>query len=123
MLNGPLATLLFRTAHLIKAHRRLGIGSGLHRATRPFIAALDHLSDLPSRRISETREKHAKRLSATAPSFVEFTEIHLRLSLAASTPEHMPDLYQKIKNELESNLPRWKRWLGFINPIGWYFTR
>ena len=99
--------------------------AGRFRQRWAFSAVLDQLSDLGlGRDFGETRENHAKRVKALAPSFEKLTHQHLSLSLSESgTSEGMMEQCKQVGTELKMNLPRWKRALGTINPIGWYFTR
>ncbi|MEE2757413.1 MAG: transglutaminase-like domain-containing protein [Myxococcota bacterium] len=117
---------LFTASYLIKVARRVRPSmAGRFRQRWAFSAVLDQLSDLGlGRDFGETRENHAKRVKALAPSFEKLTHQHLSLSLSESgTSEGMMEQCKQVGTELKMNLPRWKRALGTINPIGWYFTR
>ena len=110
-------------AFSIKTVRRLGGGS--HRLV--YRAVLDLLSDLGApRHPGESRERHAQRLAARAPSFVPLTHAHLRLALGpadAALEGRVRSLAQQTRSELRKSMPWWARVGAFFNPIGWWFTR
>ena len=116
---GALAGLALLVAFGVKLTRRL--------SPRAYRAVLDGFADLgAARRVGETRERHAARLSALAPSFVPLTATHLRLALGSDTPEgraQLSTLARATRAELRHNTPRLKWALGLLNPIGWWFTR
>jgi len=91
-----------------------------------YRSVLDYFSDLgATRRYGETRERHAQRVGALAPSFAALTRAHLRCALGRE-PADLPSLRalaQKTRAELRRNAPRFKRLWAFLNPIGWCFTR
>jgi hypothetical protein len=111
------------TAFFIKSYRRLATAN--HRLV--YRAVLDVLSDLGAPRLpGESRERHAARLAARAPSFVPLTNAHLKLTLGhddAAAREAMRTLARQTKAELSKSTPVWQRVGGFFNPIGWWFTR
>ena len=116
--------LLF--GYVIKSVRRLRPRiSGTFRQEWAFIAVLDQLSDLGfTRRFGETRERHAIRLQALVPSFGRLTQQHLALSLGSKRKTmDMAVTCTRVTDELKRNMPTWKRLLGTLNPLGWYFTR
>ena len=74
------AMLLF--AYAMKIVRRLRGATAMH-VYRGF---LDRLSDLgANRRDGESRERHAQRVAAIAPSFVALTDAHLRWALGPAS--------------------------------------
>ena len=112
--------------YVIKSVRRLRPRiSGTFRQEWAFIAVLDQLSDLGfTRRFGETRERHAIRLQALVPSFGRLTQQHLALSLGSKRKTmDMAVTCTRVTDELKRNMPTWKRLLGTLNPLGWYFTR
>lgn len=118
-----LAALTLVLSFLVKAWRRLGTGS--HRLV--YRAVLDLLSDLGhARRPGESRERHAARLAARAPSFVELTSVHLRLTLGHDEPEsrrQLEVLARATRAELRAHTPLFARVGALFNPVGWWFTR
>ena len=107
----------------VKAYRRLGRGS--HRLV--YRAVLDGLSDLgQARHRGESRERHARRLAARAPSFVPLTSAHLRLALGHDDPESRAQvevLARATRAELRRHTPFFARLGALFNPVGWFFTR
>lgn len=127
-----LAGLALFGAYAIKVGRRLPRTSP--RLT--YRAVLDRLSDLGGfRRFGESRERHAQRLAALAPSFLPLTQAHLRLSLGADSREgrqarearearaELLALAQATRSEIDHNTPWPAKARAFLNPIGWWFTR
>ena len=122
--------LLLALAYLVKAWRRLVPRLG-RRASYPhlaYVAVLDLLSDLGGgRQRGETRERHARRLSALAPHLVPLTRAHLSLALGgratAADPAAFQQLVRQVHQELRGNLPASRRLLAWLNPIGWIWTR
>jgi protein-glutamine gamma-glutamyltransferase len=121
-------------SYLVKAARRPALGS----PRRAYRAVLDRLSDLgEARRWGESRERHAARLGALAPSFTPLTRAHLRLALGAAPTgvgapgrrpppaevEQLLALAQATSAELARNPPRLRRAAALVNPVGWWFTR
>ena len=69
-------------------------------------------------------ERHAIRLQALVPSFGRLTQQHLALSLGSKRKTmDMAVTCTRVTDELKRNMPTWKRLLGTLNPLGWYFTR
>lgn len=125
--------VLLLGAYGIKLWRRLLAprGVGPHAPRRLYRATMDRLSDVgASRRHGESREAHAQRVSALAPSLSPLTQMHLGLTLGsrreAGTSQalpHMRTLSEAIRHELTQNVPSTRRWLGHLNPVGWLATR
>ncbi len=107
----------------VKLVRRFGRGS--HR--RVYRAVLDALSDVGQpRRYGESREHHAQRLAARAPSFVPLTSAHLALAFGhddAQARAQVDALARATRQELRRSTPFLLRLAGFFNPVGWWFTR
>jgi hypothetical protein len=87
---------------------------------------LDRLSELGERRAyGETREQHAARVAALAPTFVPLTQAHLREALGNS-PEPLPymqALANQTRAELRARTKFRRRVIAALDPIGWWFTR
>ena len=92
-----------------------------------FIATLDRLADLGAvRRQGETRERFAARYASLAPSLPRLTAVHLSLSLgrpSAAARAELVTLCRQVAAELSQSTRPWKRALGGLNPLGWWFTR
>jgi protein-glutamine gamma-glutamyltransferase len=118
-----LAAFVLVGAFLVKAYRRLGRGS--HRLV--YRAVLDVFSDLGhARQPGESRERHASRLAARAPSFVALTSAHLRLTLGHDDPQGRAEveaLAARTRAELRAHTPWFARVGALFNPVGWWFTR
>jgi len=125
---GLLVMALLVLAYLAKALRRLSprlVGERDH-ARRLYLAVLDRLSDLGQPRLpGETRERHAERLRALAPSLEPLTRAHLRQALGgrAASREELARLARAVAGELRRNVPPLRRALAALNPIGWVRTR
>lgn len=123
VVTSALIILALLAAFLIKASRRLV--KRTHR--QAYRAVLDVFSDLGAQRHrGESRERHAARLSAKAPSFVPLTQAHLRLTLGHQDPKLEQDVFtlaRQTRAELQRSVPAWQRVGAFFNPIGWWFTR
>jgi hypothetical protein len=107
----------------MKLFRRARGGTAMH-VYRGF---LDGLSDLGiRRREGESRERHAQRVAAIAPSFVALTNAHLKSALgrpaSGDRDEHVR-LAREARGELAKNVKLRKRILGLLHPLGWLFTR
>ncbi|HLL23963.1 MAG TPA: hypothetical protein VK427_17645, partial [Kofleriaceae bacterium] len=118
-----LATMLV-LAYAMKLLRRLRGATAMH----VYRAFLDHLSDLGERRREgESRERHAQRLAALAPSFAKLTDAHLRWALGPPAKgdvvaEHRA-LADAARAELARSVRLRRRIVGFLHPLGWLFTR
>jgi hypothetical protein len=93
-----------------------------------YRSVLDQFSDLGAmRERGESRERHALRLAAKAPSFVPLTALHLRLTLRGDQDlnerKQLDVLAQATREELRRNVPFLTRLGGAFNPVGWWFTR
>ena len=110
--------------YAVKLYRRLRGAS--HRLV--YRAVLDELADFGAvRRFGETRERHAARVAALAPSFPALTRAHLRCALGngngAGTLPEVRALARATRTELRRNLRLPRRAALYLNPIGWCFTR
>jgi len=118
-----LLAMLTTTAYAIKTVRRLRSSSHVW----IYRGVLDRLSELGApRRHGESRERHAQRVHALAPSFAALTREHLRCALggpAGSSPAAVATLARATRAELQKNVPLGLRILALLNPIAWWFTR
>jgi hypothetical protein len=132
-LIGQILLLLLGTlvllGYLIKGYRRLApVLAGDGRFCRAvYIAALDRLSEVGvQRRRGETRERHARRVTALAPSMSALTNAHLARALGSSSVgsnAEFRELATQVKRELGKNAPILRRILGWIDPWSWLRTR
>ncbi len=117
------AALALVVAFGIKLHRRLARRT----PAQVYRSVLDRLSDLgQGRRFGESRERHAERVKALAPSFVPLTRAHLRLALGRDDADGRAELEQRaraVTAELRATLSARDRARLVFNPIGWWFTR
>ncbi|MCB9759920.1 MAG: transglutaminase domain-containing protein [Alphaproteobacteria bacterium] len=93
-----------------------------------YRAALDALSELGFvRDEGETRERFARRLAETSPSFARLTELHLQGALGDPEKPPAPDLLRgalsAVQGELSQAAPGWRRALGWLNPFSFYQAR
>ena len=123
LLGLALAALLL--GYLIKISRLLPLLAGVGGHRLLYVSTLDRFSDIGAARLpEETRETHARRLAEIAPSLQALTQAHLRATLGGrAEPEKIASLSQQVRSEYAKNVTLWKRALGWINPIGWWFTR
>jgi len=124
-----LLSLLF-LAYLIKLSRLfqpLLVTQG-RKNGRIFARALDPFSDvgIPRQR-GESRERYAQRLEILSPSLMSLTQQHLRIAWGAGPcPDGLRNLRaleRQVSRERRAALPAWRLLLGWLNPLGWYFTR
>jgi hypothetical protein len=92
-----------------------------------YRAHLDRLSELRlRRRVGESRERFAERLTSICPSFSPLTEFHLRAAFGAQSQIDASDLRSLsslIKVELTTVIPFWRRALGVLIPWSWLRSR
>ena len=116
---------LLLLAYTVKTVRVLAPATGDHR--RRFRATLDRFSDAGQpRRWGETRERYAVRLAPLAPSLIPLTRAHLRLTLGPAESEDtvaVDALSKVVVTEFGASRTGWQRLLGWLNPVGWWFTR
>lgn len=111
-------------AYAVKLVRRLRGATAMH----VYRAFLDRLSDLGlGRRVGESRERHAQRIAALAPTFVRLTDAHLRWALGPRRAEdrvgeHVA-LARAARGELRETVKLRRRILAVLHPLGWFFTR
>lgn len=122
--------------HKIYIHMMAHLSSGAKRADYVYKAALVSLAEIGIRRhYGETREEFASRWADKLPSLQKLTQWHVRCHLGENaqvqfvsrTP--LPNTsecaahYAKLKSELSSCAPWWRRLLGILNPFAWLFVR
>jgi protein-glutamine gamma-glutamyltransferase len=117
------------SAYLIKLWRRLAplLVSRRHLARLLYRAQLDRLSELRLRRaFGESREGFAARTALLCPSFIHLTQAHLYAAFAQqpSIEAHwFKECSRRIKTELETAIPWWRRFFGALIPWSWLGSR
>lgn len=120
---------LLALGYAVKIGRRLAGASGRASHRLIFASTLDGLSDLGLiRQRGESRERYARRLKAVAPSLEPLTFLHLRLTLGAgaegeATTAELRRLSAAVRAEQAAHTAPTRRVLGWLNPLGWWFTR
>ena len=79
------------------------------------------------REVGETRREFAQRNLARCPSLNELTDIHLRETLGPGAEplerEDYARLYRQARQELQKDVPLWRRFLAHLDPISWWRAR
>ncbi|MGE3547347.1 MAG: DUF4129 domain-containing transglutaminase family protein, partial [Kofleriaceae bacterium] len=94
-----------------------------------YRAALDALAGVGrSRNLGETRERFAARVGSELPTFVQLTTLHLAARLGPQTdqpPDRVAwrDLLTRLRVELATRAPAWRRVLAALNPISFRLSR
>ncbi|MEM7351726.1 MAG: transglutaminase-like domain-containing protein [Acidobacteriota bacterium] len=124
-----LLAVLLAVAYAVKLYRAVA-----PRFVRPrqlyrvaYRAALDRLADIGlRRRYGESREGFARRNGGLSPSFVTLTEEHLKTALGSqrlADGEGLQRMNAGVRRDLSLQIPTWRRWLGWLNPISWMWAR
>lgn len=92
-----------------------------------YRSMLDRLADVGlSRQFGESREDFARRIAGLVPEFVVLSDAHLRGWLS-DRPIMVRTSWLELENRcalrLAAALPRSRRILGLLNPIGWLWAR
>jgi transglutaminase-like putative cysteine protease len=127
---GPMALLAFLLMYAIKLWRRViwRLAPPKHVGRTAYRATLDRLAEAgQARDYGETREAFARRLSDAVPSLDPMTravEARAMGSLQPDLPrEAWGDLQAQAKAQIAQRHPRWRRFLGLLNPISWLRVR
>jgi protein-glutamine gamma-glutamyltransferase len=94
-----------------------------------YKAALDKASDAGfKRRLGQGRLSFAEQHQQALPSLTPLTSAHLshkfgKQGRAVSDIQQLQSDYDNLHRELTEAAPLWRRALGALNPISWYFTR
>ncbi len=125
ILGGTLLTL-----YGIKAWRRLA--PSLARAANvprtSYRLALDQLAEVGvTRELGETREQFARRVEALSPSFGEASTLAVAVNLgppgAPVDEARWRTLRERVRRELSSHTPWWRRLLGLLHPVSFLDSR
>jgi transglutaminase-like putative cysteine protease len=115
-----------------KLYRRLAprIWPADRQAHVAYRAALDMLSDAGLvRRSGETRMAFAERVASVAPSMTPLTRLHERERfadqrwLAPSEVQTWLGHLRRLRSELRSAAPWWRRWISVCHPFSIFFSR
>lgn len=124
-----LGALLF-LAYGLKLERRLAyrFEKGDQRVNAFYRACIDKLADSGIKRErGQGRLTFAQSVERNFPSLVPLTKAHLAHAFGKEGTR--PDLgsldkhFATLHKEIVRNVPMWRRLLGALNPIGWYFNR
>ena len=105
-----------------------------------YRASLDQLAAVGQyRHLGESREAFASRLKSLTPSFESLTNAHLAIALGGrvgtitaetgTTGDPSLDtpawakLSKAVSTEISSNSAQWKKWLAWLNPVSWLFSK
>ena len=91
-----------------------------------YRSLLDRLSEVSIyRNQGESREAFADRIANELPSFENVTDLHVAAAFGSSTKQsdHLRSLAKNTQGERCRAYPLWKRLLGAINPISWWWSR
>ena len=87
-----------------------------------YRAELDRISEVAIRRQpGESRESFANRIRDRLPSFGPLTAVHVEAAFGRqeSDPRRLREAAAKVRRDLRSRFPFWKRFLGIITPWSW----
>lgn len=119
-------------AYLVKLWRLYGpvLFPGAQGARLAYRAALDRLAMFGRiREHGEPRERFGERMKAEVPSFYALTRAHVgaafgsRVGPEAWAGERLERLPLLVGRELAQVVPWWRRWLGALNPLSWWWSR
>lgn len=119
-----LLTLVLLVLYLVKLWRRLAPtwapAAALPRVA--YRAELDRMGELAVRRArGESREAFAHRVRDRFPSFEPLTRAHLAAAFGGheADPLRLRDEAAKLRRDIRSVFPFWKRFLGLLTPWSW----
>ncbi len=120
--------VLLAAAYGFKAWRALAPRLRRRQAWRlAYREALDRLAEVGLRRATgESREGFARRVAPLAPEFDALTRGHLAVALGSR--QHPPaaallGASDAVRAALRARVPRWRRWLGWLDPTSTLFAR
>ncbi|MEM8930127.1 MAG: transglutaminase domain-containing protein [Acidobacteriota bacterium] len=92
-----------------------------------YRAGLDQLAEVGVvRRFGESRERFARRAGAVAPAFAELSDEHLRWAFGGRRPVDggaVRGSLAAVRDDLDRQVPRWRRVLGILHPVPWLWAR
>jgi hypothetical protein len=110
--------------YFVKLWRRLA-PSWARAGTLPRVvyrAELDRIGEVAIRREpGESRESFANRICDRLPSFEPLTTSHVAAAFGGheSDPRQLRDEATRVRRDIRSGFPLWKRFLGLITPWSW----
>ncbi len=88
-----------------------------------YRALLDRMAEVGLRREpGETWDEFAERIRKVVPDFAALTEAHLRHTYGVGNSiasSEWRKLQQQVGRQVEQSVPRYRRWLGWLNPFSW----
>ncbi len=87
-----------------------------------YRAELDRIGEVALRRdVGESRESFARRIRDQLPSFAPLTDAHVAAAFGgrASDSAHVREEAARVRRDLQTRFPMWKRFLGLITPWSW----
>ena len=125
-----LSVLFVGGSYTIKLWRRLRpVFSSARAMPRvAYRASLDRLSEVGLiRKRGETRERFARRLAEVTPGFSAQTDDHIAAAMSdPSQPAPVGDWpahRTTLRQDLRRTTPWWRRLLGLVNPISFFWSR
>ncbi|MFT5684465.1 MAG: transglutaminase-like putative cysteine protease [Myxococcota bacterium] len=120
-LIGSYTIKLWRTVRPVFASKRAMPRVG-------YRAALDRLAEAGlTRESGETRERFARRIAEVVPSFVTMTDDHVAAAMSDPLRPPPPGDFRTtsrlLRRELRTGTRWWRRLLGLLNPISFFWSR
>ena len=82
-----------------------------------YVGALDRLAEVGlARRPGESRDAHARRLSAQVPSLQPLATLAVRAALCGEGAREATALARAVRQEITRAVPWWRRLLGLLDP-------
>ncbi len=124
-----LAMAAVLAAYGVKVYRQLVPhlirGAAIHRVG--YRAALDQRVEVGLRREhGETREAFARRVAGQAPAFRALSDRHIAWAFGSrrrAEPGELRHLANRVRSELGTAVPIWRRLLGILDPFSWLRAR
>lgn len=94
-----------------------------------YRAVVDEFSSVGVyRRVGESRESFAKRVSGIAPSMLALTDEHLKNALGSpeamtSNTDKWSTLRKSLHNELSNSISGWRKYWAIMNPFSWLWSK
>jgi protein-glutamine gamma-glutamyltransferase len=92
-----------------------------------YRATLNRLAEVGLvRRFGETREEFARRVSEKVPELQALTGGHMRCAVGGREDLERADWRQRealVRQRLNREFSRTRRWLGMLNPVSWMYAR
>ena len=124
-----LLAALLGLAYVVKAYRLwVPVLAGDAKLPRVgYRATLDRLSEVGLRRqMGESREAFARRAEQLSRGMVELTDLHLAAtfgSRGSKIAQRVRLSSAEVAGQIRSGVPRWRRWLGRLDPLSWLWVK